>query len=356
MRALIVLAAMLTTILFCTASLADTRIDPAYDIPEYVTWLLDVARGELGYTEGAHGYTKYGEWAGDPYAQWCAEFLCWCVHTVDETHGTELLDSVYPLYSSSNVGKNWFIDHGRYLVRWGNLDGWGYQWLKGESDFLTTGDYIPQPGDWVFFTWTNDLNTDHVAMVEYCTRDDGGNVTIHVIEGNTPASVKRTEYPLAYRRILGFGTVHDVADWTMRSGNVGEKVRQLQFKLAQTGYLAEDKVDGRFGSTTQASLMQFQEEHHLRANGIANLSTQQALDRVYLSAVNQNPSSWIVDDDEDFTLDLSFDDMFAQDWTDEEEVELLTEDLFSPESDNDLAFEDSLTEIGDPAPAWVQTE
>lgn len=66
--------------LLCPLALAeDQMIDPAYPVPQYVHWLLDVARGELGYQEGSRGYTKYGEWSGDPYAEWCAEFLCWCV-------------------------------------------------------------------------------------------------------------------------------------------------------------------------------------------------------------------------------------------------------------------------------------
>ena len=60
-------------------------------------------------------------------------------------------------------------------------------------------------------------------MVEYCSQDAMGNITVHVIEGNTPVAVKRAEYALTYNRILGYGTVHDVADWTMRSGNSGRR-------------------------------------------------------------------------------------------------------------------------------------
>ena len=72
-------------ILLCSCAYAEEEeevITPAWEVPDYVTWLLEVAGNEVGYTEGAHGYTKYGEWAGDPYAQWCAEFLCWCVDQV----------------------------------------------------------------------------------------------------------------------------------------------------------------------------------------------------------------------------------------------------------------------------------
>ena len=277
----------------------DIRIDPAFPVPDYVTWLLEIAAGEVGYEEGPHGYSKYGEWSGDPYAQWCAEFLCWCVDQVDQRHGTELLKNVYPLYSGSNSGRSWFIRSGRYIVRNGNLENWGYQWLKGEDHFLTTGDYIPQPGDWVFFTWTSDTNTDHVAMVEYCTRDSHGNVTIHVIEGNNPDAVSRGTYDLTYSRILGYGTVHDAADWTMRRGCSGEKVRLLQEDLIYLGYLPEDGADGRYGSATQQGVEAIQRLSGLTVNGIANLATQQALAEAVAQAIDNDPNTWLVVDDED---------------------------------------------------------
>ena len=333
---------------------ADTRIDPSLPVPDEVSRLIETARNELGYTEGAHGYSKYGEWAGDPYAQWCAEFLCWCVNSVDEQYGTEMLGHLYPLYSGSNGGKNWFVEHGRYIVRWGNLEGWGYQWLKGEDSFLTTGSYIPQPSDWVFFTWTSDLNTDHVAMVEYCTRSDSGAVTIHVIEGNTPSSVKRTEYDLTYGRILGFGTVHDMADWTMRAGNSGEKVRQLQAKLVKTGYLTDDMIDGRFGPTTQNAVVRFQTDHHLNANGIANITTQKALDTQYWSVVNQDPETWrVVDTDSEDFFDL--DALFTfEESTDEEEITWDSSPSPEPDSAENEIMDDIQFEIQDDTPEWVE--
>ncbi|MBQ6563457.1 MAG: CHAP domain-containing protein [Clostridia bacterium] len=340
-------------LLFPIVSYADTRIDPAWEVSEDIVHLLDIARNELGYIEGAHGYTKYGEWSGDPYSQWCAEFLCWCVNETDHQYGTQLLENMYPLYSSSNVGKNWFIEHGRYIVRWGNLDGWGYQWLKGENEFISTGTYIPQPGDWVFFTWTSDQNTDHVAMVEYCTRSRNGHVTIHVIEGNTPNAVKRAEYDLTYGRILGFGTVHDVADWTMRSGNRGEKVRQLQTKLAKIGYLSEEQIDARFGPATQNAVMSFQIDQHLSPNGIANITMQKELNTLYLSAINQDPETWVVSDgtqDDFFDLDRLF--SFPENEA-EEEISWDTIPSTAGEIPENELLDNMDSEIQDEAPEWV---
>ncbi len=273
-------------------------IPPAWPVPEYVTWLLSVAAEEVGYHEEAHGWTKYGEWAGDPYCQWCAEFQCWCVDQVDQRWGTSLLNRVYPRYSSSNVGRAWFIRAGRYVIRKGPIEEWGYEWLKGQSSFIQSGDYIPQPGDWVFFTWTSDEDTDHVAMVEYCTRDTDGQVWIHVIEGNKPDSVARDRYDLNYSRILGYGTVHDVADITMSGGNQGEKVRQLQEKLIYLGYLAPEYEDGIFGYATADALKAFQTEAGLRPSGIANIQTQRLLDEAVAQKQDTDPDFWLVMDDD----------------------------------------------------------
>lgn len=280
----------------------ETVIDPVWPVPDYVVHLLEIASDEVGYTEKEHGWTKYGEWAGDPYCQWCAEFQCWCVDQVDKLYGTNLLNEVYPLYSGTNTGRNWFISAGRYVIRKGQVEGWGYEWLKGHNSFISSGDYIPQPGDWVFFTWTSDTDTDHVALVEYCTKNtETGSVTIHVIEGNKPSAVARDIYDLNYSRILGYGTVHDVADITMQYGCRGNKVRELQEKLVYLNLLEEENITGTFGTSTVEAIRNFQQdpENHLKVSGIANISTQRRLTELYEAKRDLDPNTWqVVDDDE----------------------------------------------------------
>ena len=280
----------------------ETVIDPVWPVPDYVVHLLEIASDEVGYTEKEHGWTKYGEWAGDPYCQWCAEFQCWCVDQVDKLYGTNLLNEVYPLYSGTNTGRNWFISAGRYVIRKGQVEGWGYEWLKGHNSFISSGDYIPQPGDWVFFTWTSDTDTDHVALVEYCTKNtETGSVTIHVIEGNKPSAVARDIYDLNYSRILGYGTVHDVADITMQYGCRGNKVRELQEKLVYLNLLEEENITGTFGTSTVEAIRNFQQdpENHLKVSGIANISTQRRLTELYEAKRDLDPNTWQVVDDED---------------------------------------------------------
>ena len=144
--------ALLMCMLFSATVAEDAPLRPLWPVPDYVAKLLEIAGAEVGYKEGAHGYSKYGEYWGNPLAQWCAEYLCWSVDQVDKTHGTQLLKNVYPLYSGQNTGMRWFIKEGRWIARNGNLPDWGYQWFKGEDAFITAGEYIPQPGDWVFFS------------------------------------------------------------------------------------------------------------------------------------------------------------------------------------------------------------
>ena len=290
---------LLLMLFFLPAALAEEkRIDPAWPVPDYVEHLLQIASEEVGYTED-HGRTKYGAWAGDPAAQWCAEFQCWCVDQVDQRWGTALLRNVYPFYTSSNTGKNWFIRAGRYVVRKGKVDGWGYEWLKGASSFIRSGDYIPQPGDWVFFNWGGGSDTEHVALVEFCTRDTySGEVLIHVIEGNKPVAVARDTYTLNDPAILGYGTVHDVADITMCFGNQGEKVRMLQEKLAYLGFLDPSLVTGHFGDGTAEAVRAYQAARGLQASGIANMKTQQILESEYITCYERDPDIWsVVDDD-----------------------------------------------------------
>lgn len=291
-------ALVISVFLIISASAEDERIEPAWPVPEYVDHLLQVASEEVGYTED-HGRTKYGAWAGDPAAQWCAEFQCWCVDQVDQRWGTSLLRNVYPYYTSSNTGRSWFIRAGRYVVRKGKVDDWGYEWLKGRTSYIRSGDYIPQPGDWVFFTWNAGTDTDHVALIEYCTRStDSGRILIHVIEGNKPSAVARDVYDLNDSSILGYGTVHDVADITMRFGNQGEKVRSLQEKLSYLGCLDPSLVSGRFGDSTAEAVRIYQAAHELPVSGIADMKTQQLLEAEYTVRYQSDPDIWSVIDED----------------------------------------------------------
>lgn len=272
-------------------------IPPVRPLPPYVEWLLDVARGEIGYTETSAKYTKYGEWAGDPYAEWCAEFLCWCVDQVDQQHGTRLLTRIYPRYSGSNTGLNWFLRQGRYIARTGYVSGWGSQWFTGTDERMPSGGYIPQPGDWVFYSFDDSGNTAHVAMVEYCTREADGSVAVHVIEGNLPDKVQRSSHALTDWRVLGYGTVFDLADIVLVGGCQGEKVLALQTRLHALGYLDTQYVTGEYGPSTAQAVRAFQEASGITATGVAGRATQLALNALYWQAYWQENKNFSVSEE-----------------------------------------------------------
>ena len=40
--------------------------------------LVSTALGQLDREEGANGFSKYGQWYGVPYGDWCDMFVSWC--------------------------------------------------------------------------------------------------------------------------------------------------------------------------------------------------------------------------------------------------------------------------------------
>ena len=277
-----------------TEDAGETVIDTGA-VPEFVQRVLTVAAGELGYAEGPNNRSKYGEWSGDPNAAWCAEFVCWCVDQADQQYGLTLLGQTYPNYSGQNTGRDWFIARGRFVYRKGNCPNWGYQWLRGADCLMRKNDYIPHPGDLMFFSYNEAGDTEHVALVEYSARDSAGKVIVHVIEGNNPSTVQRNRYYLDNSQVLGFGACEDVVDTTMRSGCSGDKVLRLQQWLTQLGYLEERNQTGTYGSNTRAAVAAFQATLSGKtANGIADRETQQALEAAIRQQEFDSPDTWLV--------------------------------------------------------------
>lgn len=270
-------------------TLPANAIVPAYPVPRYVSQLLFIAEKELGYKEETNGVTKYGIWSGDSKAEWCAEYLCWCTYQTDRQFSTQLFNKIYPNYSGNNTGRDWFLKEGRYVARKGIVPGWGSQWFKGESAVMQANAYVPQPGDWLFISTSSTGDTVHVAMVTHCTTDESGNVQVHVLEGNNPDKVQRNTYALDYWGILGYGTVHDVADITLKEGHKGRKVEALQQKLCQAGYFKSENVTGTYGSITLEAVKTFQRARGLQATGMATPETQWMLDAFLASQQSQSP-------------------------------------------------------------------
>jgi peptidoglycan hydrolase-like protein with peptidoglycan-binding domain len=63
---------------------------------------------------------------------------------------------------------------------------------------------------------------------------------------------------------------------TLRLGDSGEAVTQLQLRLAELGYF-DGPTSGIFGQATEAAVIQFQQDNRLEADGIVGPATQSAL-------------------------------------------------------------------------------
>lgn len=131
--------------------------------------VIKVANSQLGYAESTenyivddnnemYGYSRYGAWFGNAYGDWCAMFASFCLHYA----GIEDM----PLDASC---PQW-IDELRQEP---------YKLYRDASD------YVPEPGDLVFFDWNNSGESDHVGLVsEVDVSDDGTLERIQTIEGN----------------------------------------------------------------------------------------------------------------------------------------------------------------------------
>ena len=144
------------------------------DLSDCETWaekLLAVAQSQIGYHEstlnfhvedGEHkGYTRYGEWYGSPYGDWCAMFVSFCLNYA----GIENNDSIIP-YNA-------------------NCQRWVEELAKIFEDPDT---YIPEPGDIVFFNQegNRDGAANHVGIVsdvKYGTKT----VKRHIVAGTETA-------------------------------------------------------------------------------------------------------------------------------------------------------------------------
>ncbi len=134
--------------------------------------IVGVASTQVGYYEGGDGYTKYGDWYGLPYSDWCAMFVSWCANQAGVS------TDVFPSFALCSAGADWFISQGR---------------------FHYAGSYAPQAGDLIFYSSYG--NIYHVGLV---TGSDGSNV--YSIEGNYNEAVYNVSYPLSYGDIMGYAT------------------------------------------------------------------------------------------------------------------------------------------------------
>ena len=152
-------------------------------------WRLDtlaIARSQLGYAESTRnyavaedgqtlmGYTRYGAWKGDPYGDWNALFVAFCLHY----GGAENIPT------DKDCGS----------------------WAAALADaFLPAQSHEAAPGELVFFDRDGDGTADWVAIVaEVTAGEEGAPSGITVIAGDADDAVQQRSYALEDPTILGY--------------------------------------------------------------------------------------------------------------------------------------------------------
>ena len=272
MKKWLALALTLCTLLTAGA-LADGKTDA----------LLAVAVSELGYSATKGGYSKYGEWGGNAYGEWCSEFVSWCVNRADEVYGLSMLGSDYPMQTSCDDGAAWFAGQGRYITTSGTLKGAGEQFYLSDGVSVASRPYVPQPGDLIYIEWYKYNRLDHVGIVEFVMQEADGSYTVHTIEGNnhilgpTPSVVARYTYKLDDPSIRGYGVRESgLVGTALTTGSSGESVAAFQRQLKELGFYDGDCA-GKFGKATATATQNYQKSKGLPQTGEADAATLRAI-------------------------------------------------------------------------------
>lgn len=172
-------------------SLSTTALPEDHFLYNFVEKFIQIAENEPKDPQKESGWTKYGDYFGDPYAQWCTEFAIWSLCMAEEEMQTEYMDKYFPKRDSAY----------RCVV-----------WHKNNGTFMLKGEYVPRRGDLIYFDYDFDKNSDHTGIVtgvEYDTDED--KIFVLTIEGNLPedypnGSIKSRRLAIDKNIIYGYGT------------------------------------------------------------------------------------------------------------------------------------------------------
>ena len=146
---------------------------------------LDYQESDLNFTVDEekikHGYTRYGEWYGNPYGEWSTMFTSFCLHYA----GVEDMPSSAGAESMQME-------------------------LQEAELYRPSEEFTPYAGNIVFLDKDSDGTADVTAIV---TEVSGASIT--VIEGDLDNKVAENSYELADKSIIGYGLLPVVMTETM---------------------------------------------------------------------------------------------------------------------------------------------
>lgn len=170
--------------------------------------IVNIAISQIGYCEGDNvshlggehegkkDYTEYGRWYTKnvlswlTYSSWCAVFVSWCARVAN------VPDNVITNAINAKPGTN-EVRHFRNLAA---------VYERKSPDYKL--DYVPLPGDLIFFDWDKKFNTwDHVGIVIDVVDD-----IVFTVEGNSGNGVNLRTYRLNEMVIRAYGVPKYASD------------------------------------------------------------------------------------------------------------------------------------------------
>ena len=152
--------------------------------------LVNVAKSQLGYTESIrnfkavyaedrnaydlYGWNRYGAWYGEPYGEWNAMFVSFCLFYAGVSSDAVPYDS----------------DPGRWAVT-----------LTGRGLFHEREGYTPLSGNLIFFDRDDDGRADRMGIVSEVNRETGA---VNCIEGGRSGRVDIYGYAPDTEYIMGY--------------------------------------------------------------------------------------------------------------------------------------------------------
>ncbi len=149
-------------------------------------WAKDlqaIAESQIGYKESTEnyiidetgkkcGYSRYGQWYGDPYSEWSTLFVSWCLHYAKVENIPEQSDCV-----------KWIAQ------------------LKEKNIYRDAAEYVPEAGDIVLLDQNaaDDQSADHAGVI---TEVKDNQLT--VIEGDLEDQVQSVTYSVHAKEVVGY--------------------------------------------------------------------------------------------------------------------------------------------------------
>lgn len=264
----------------CTAGQAVSAFAYWLDYYEKASSAYASTRAKTAFdkNKGSNNYTYAGYLCGVQGQPWCAAQVTTAIYEACDSSRAEAKEIMHGVWPYVNCAQMW--DAADYDHKfWGDYQ----RFTLGKGNRTR---YTPVPGDVIVFT-DNKVVRSHTGMV-YAADD----TYVYTYEGNSGNMCRKRSYRRDSSYIYGYvkplyktssdtividpdqygaEIIVEVKRHVLSKGCAGPEVKELQELLNENG--ANIKVDGEFGTATEAAVMAYQEKHGLKADGIVGKNT-----------------------------------------------------------------------------------